>query len=144
MANLNKVFLIGNLTRDPELKYVPSGTAVATFGLAVNRNYTTQTGEKKQDTCFLRIVVWGRQAETCNQYLGKGSLAFIEGRLHYRAWEAEGQKRSTVEVRAERVQFLGRPKASQEGTDPGSEGFEPDVDSPQVQQTDNTVDNPPF
>jgi len=109
MANLNKVFLIGNLTRDPELRYVPSGTAVVNFNMATNRFYTTQTGEKKQETCFVRIVVWGRIAETCGEYLSKGSPVFVEGRLQYRTWEsANGEKRSTLEVRAEKVQFLGR------------------------------------
>jgi len=109
MANLNKVFLIGNLTRDPELRYVPSGTAVANFGLATNRVYTTSSGEKKQETCFVRIVVWGKMAEVCGEYLSKGSPVFIEGRLQYRAWDSpNGEKRSMLEVQAERVQFLGR------------------------------------
>ena len=113
MANLNKIFLIGNLTRDPQLRYAPSGTAVASFGMATNRTYATQTGEKKQETCFVTVVVWGKQAEACNQYLTKGSLVFVEGRLQYRTWDSpEGQKRSALEVRADRVQFLDRlPKA---------------------------------
>lgn len=111
MASLNKVLLLGNLTRNPELRYVPSGTAVASFGLAVNRTYTTQTGEKKDEVCFVNIVVWGKQAENCNQYLNKGSQVLIEGRLTYRVWEQEGQKRNTLEVRADRVQFLGKPRA---------------------------------
>ncbi|MBU4376539.1 MAG: single-stranded DNA-binding protein [Candidatus Omnitrophica bacterium] len=115
MANLNKVFLIGNLTRDPELRYVPSGTAVASFGLATNRTYTAASGEKKQEVCFVRIVVWGRTAEICGEYLSKGSPAFIEGRLQYRAWDSQnGEKRSTLEVRAERVQFLGRKEKTGE------------------------------
>lgn len=114
MANLNRVFLIGNLTRDPELRYVPSGTAVATFGLAVNSIYNTQAGEKKQEVCFIKIVAWGRTAELCGEYLSKGSPIFIEGRLQYRAWDgANGEKRSTLEVRADRIQFLGRPSGSQ-------------------------------
>ena len=109
MANLNKVFLIGNLTRDPELRYVPSGTAVANFGIATNRVYTTSSGEKKQETCYVKVVAWGRMAEICGEYLSKGKPVFIEGRLQYRAWDApNGVKRSTLEVRAERVQFLGR------------------------------------
>ncbi|MBI4436327.1 MAG: single-stranded DNA-binding protein [Candidatus Omnitrophica bacterium] len=111
MASLNKVFLMGNLTRDPELRYVPSGTAVASFGLAMNRTYTTQTGEKKEEVCFVTVVVWGKQAESCSQYLNKGSQVLVEGRLSSRSWEQEGQKRSVLEVRAERVQFLGRQKA---------------------------------
>lgn len=109
MANLNKVFLMGNLTRDPELRYVPSGTAVASFGLATNRTYKSSSGEKKQETCFVRVVVWGRTAEICGEYLSKGSPVFVEGRLQYRAWDSpNGEKRSTLEVRAERVQFVGR------------------------------------
>ncbi|MBN1586300.1 MAG: single-stranded DNA-binding protein [Candidatus Omnitrophica bacterium] len=122
MANLNRVFLIGNLTRDPELRYVSSGTAVATFGMAINRPYTTQSGEKREDTCFVRIVVWGRQAETCSQYLNKGSLVFVEGRLVYRTWESEGQKRSALEVRADRVQFLGRTGGREDGSGSDSAG----------------------
>ena len=119
MPNLNKVFLIGNLTRDPELRYVPSGTAVATFGLAINRVFTTQGGERKEETCFVRVVVWGKQAESCSQYLVKGSLVFVEGRLVYRAWESEGQRRTSLEVRADRVQFLDRTKSS--GATPAAE-----------------------
>ncbi|NQV03941.1 MAG: single-stranded DNA-binding protein [Candidatus Omnitrophica bacterium] len=114
MANFNKVFLMGNLTRDPELRYVPSGAPVATFGLAVNRRYVTQQGEKKDEVCFVRIVVFGKQAESCSQHLSKGRLVFIEGRLQYRSWEQDGQKRSMLDVIADRVQFLGGPKPAQE------------------------------
>ena len=107
MASLNKVFLIGNLTRDPELRYVPSGTAVATFTVAVNRVYKSQSGEKKEQTSFIRVVVWGRRAEVCGEYLSKGSPVFIEGRIQSRDWETQdGQKRNTVEVIADNVQFL--------------------------------------
>ena len=107
MASLNKVFLMGNLTRDPELRYVPSGTAVATFTVAVNRVYTSQAGEKKEEVSFIRVVVWGRRAEVCGEYLSKGSPVFVEGRLQSRSWEAQdGQKRNTIEVIADNVQFL--------------------------------------
>lgn len=107
MANLNKVFLIGNLTRDPELRYVPSGTAVATFTIAVNRVYKTKEGEKKEQVSFLRVVVWGRRAEVSGEYLSKGSPVFVEGRLQSRSWETQdGQKRSTVEIIADNIQFL--------------------------------------
>lgn len=107
MASLNKVFLIGNLTRDPELRYVPSGSAVATFTVAVNRVYKTQTGEKKEQTSFIRVVVWGRRGEVCGEYLSKGSPVFLEGRIQSRDWETQdGQKRNTVEVVADNVQFL--------------------------------------
>lgn len=107
MASLNKVFIMGNLTRDPELRYVPSGTAVATFTIAVNRVYTSQAGEKKEEVSFIRVVVWGRRAEVCGEYLSKGNPVFIEGRLQSRSWETQdGQKRSTMEVIADNVQFL--------------------------------------
>jgi single-strand DNA-binding protein len=112
MANLNKVFLIGNLTRDPELRYIPSGTAVTTFTVASNRAYVNQAGEKKEEVCFVRVVVWARRAEVCGEFLSKGSPVFVEGRLQSRTWEDQnGQKRSTIEVIANNVQFLGRGKA---------------------------------
>ena len=109
MANLNKVFLIGNLTRDPELRYTPAGVAVANLGVAVNRRFRDKTGELKEDVCFLTVTVWDKQAEACCQYLQKGSPVFVEGVLQSRSWETEdGKKRSTIDVRAERVQFLGK------------------------------------
>jgi single-strand DNA-binding protein len=112
MANFNKVFLIGNLTKDPELRYTPQGTAVVNLRLAVNRKFRDKNQELKEDTCFVTAVVWNKQAETCNQYLHKGSPVFIEGRLQSRSWEDNaGQKRSVIEVRAERVQFLGSGQA---------------------------------
>ena len=109
MASFNRVLLIGNLTKDPELRYIPSGTAVANLRLAVNSTFKDQAGQRKEETCFVTIVAWGRQAETCHQYLKKGRAVFVEGRLIYRSWEAEGKTRSTMEVRADRVQFLGGP-----------------------------------
>ncbi len=113
MASLNKVFLIGNLTRPPELRYTPSGTAVSDLRLAVNRAYTTQGGDKREETYFLTVVVWGKQAESSAQYLDKGSPVLVEGRLQTREWEGkDGQRRNVVEVVADRVQFLGRGKAA--------------------------------
>ena len=107
MASLNKALLIGNLTRDPELRYVPSGSAVASFTVAMNRVYKLQTGEKKEESSFVRVVVWGRLAEVCGEYLKKGSPVFVEGRLQSRSWDgADGQKRSTLEVIATNIQFL--------------------------------------
>jgi single-strand DNA-binding protein len=127
MAGLNKVFMMGNLTRDPELRYVPSGAPVATFGLAVNRTFMTQHGEKKDEVCFVRVVVFGKQAESCSQYLTKGRLVFIEGRLQYRSWEQDGQKRSTLDIVADRVQFLGsagKPSTdTEEAPGPSKEAF---------------------
>lgn len=112
MASFNRVILLGNLTHDPELKYLPSGTAVATIRVATNRVYTDrQSGEKKEEVCFVDVVAWERQAELCNEYLSKGRPVLIEGRLRYRTWETEdGQKRSKHEVVAERVQFIGSPQ----------------------------------
>ncbi len=131
MASLNKVFLIGNLTRPPELRYTPSGTAVADLRIAVSRSFTTQTGEKRDDTCFLTVVVWGKQAETCGEYLDKGRPIMVEGRLQTREWETkDGQKRSVVEVVAERVQFLGARGAKEPvaapAAVPGGEAFTDD------------------
>ncbi len=109
MANLNKVMLIGNLTRDPELKYTPNGTAVTEFGIAVNRNYK-QGDEWKKDVCYIDLTVWGRQAVNCGEYLSKGSQVFLEGRLRYNTWEVEGKKRSKLDVVADNVLFLTRGK----------------------------------
>ena len=107
MASLNRVLLIGNLTRDPELRYTPGGAAVTSFGLAINTTISRPDGEAKEDVCFVKIVVWGKQAEICKQYLVKGRLVCVEGRLIYRSWQQDGKTRSTLEVRADRVQFLG-------------------------------------
>jgi len=119
MANLNRVFLMGNLTRDPELRYTPSGTAVSNLRIAVNRRFRTQSGETKEETAFITIVAWGKQAETCSQFLSKGRPIFVEGRLQMRSWETpEGQKRNVLEVRASRVQFLGsKPQTSDDVAD---------------------------
>ena len=121
MASLNKVLLIGNLTRPPELRYTPSGTAVADLRLAVNRAYTTQGGDKREETHFLTVVVWGKQAEASAQYLDKGSPIMVEGRLQTREWEdKEGQKRKTTEIVATTVQFLGgRGEGGPGGSSPG-------------------------
>ena len=109
MASYNKVILMGNLTRDPEMKYIPSGTAVTNFGLAMNERYTDrQTGEQRENTCFVDIEAWGRQAEIANEYLSKGRPVFIEGALKFDSWEAEdGSRRSRLSVRAFRIQFIG-------------------------------------
>jgi len=107
MASLNKVFLIGNLTRDPEVRYTPSGAAVGDLGLAVSRRFKSQDGDQKEEVCFVNVTVWGRQAETCAEYLKKGRPVMIEGRLKYDDWEKDGKKFSKLTVTAERVQFLG-------------------------------------
>jgi len=108
-ASLNKVFLMGNLTRDPELRYLPSGQPVTSFSIAMNRVYNSNTGEKKEEVSYVRVVVWARLAEICNEYLKKGSPVFVEGRLQSRSWEGQdGTKRSAIEVVAQNVQFLPR------------------------------------
>ena len=97
--SLNRVQLIGNLTRDPELRYTPSGTAVCSFSIATNRNWTTDTGEKKEEVEFHRIVAWGKLAELCSQFLTKGRKAFVEGRLATRSWTAQdGAQKQTTEI----------------------------------------------
>jgi single-strand DNA-binding protein len=112
MANLNKVMLIGNLTRDPEIRYTPKGTAIAEIGLAVNRNYTTESGEKREEVTFVDVELWGRQAEIAGEYLKKGRPVFIEGRLKLDTWEDKqtGQKKSKMRVVGEGMQFLGGPR----------------------------------
>lgn len=127
MASLNKVFLIGNLTRDPELRYIPSGSAVATFTVAVNRVFNTQAGEKKEQTSFIRVVVWGRRAEVSGEYLSKGSPVFVEGRLQSRDWETQdGQKRNTVEVVADNIQFLRAGSKSGSAAGAGAQSQPPE------------------
>ena len=117
MASVNKVFLMGNLTRDPELRYTPNGAAVANLGLAVNRKYKAGD-EWKEEVCFVDITVWGKQGENCVEYLNKGSPVFVEGRLQFRSWETDdGQKRSKLDVVANNVQFLGRPAGGKAGAD---------------------------
>lgn len=97
--SLNRVQLIGNLTRDPELRYTPNGTAVCSFGLATNRGWTTDTGEKKEEAEFHRVVAWNKLAELCSQFLKKGSKAFVEGRLSTKSWNAQdGSQRSATEI----------------------------------------------
>lgn len=112
---LNKVILIGNLTRDPELRYIPSGQAVASFGLATNRRWTDPSGEKKEETEFHEIVAWGKLAEICNQILSKGRRTYIEGRLRTRSWEApDGTKRTRVEIIASDMKVLDyKPKEAE-------------------------------
>ena len=123
-VNINRVILAGNLTRDQVMRFTPSGTAVTNMGLAVNREYTTKEGEKKKEVAFIGIVVWGKQAQLCQEYLKKGSSILVEGRLQSRSWEtAEKEKRNTLEVTAERVHFLTRRTEEQAI---GEENFEYD------------------
>ena len=136
MASFNRVMLMGNLTRNPELKYTPSGTAVTDLGLAVNESFKNKAGETVEQTCFVDVVVWGRQAETASEFLKKGSPAFIEGRLQFDQWEnQEGEKRSKLRVRAERVQFLSS------GASNGNNSSEFQVDSGKVTPEDSSLDD---
>ena len=141
MASLNKVFLIGNLTRDPELRYTHNGVPVANLGVAVNRKFRDKTGELKEDVCFVTVTVWDKQAEACTQYLQKGKAIFVEGMLQSRTWEtSDGQKRSAIDVRAERVQFLspinGGSKTSTPQATENQNFTEP---IPEVNQQDDVV-----
>ncbi len=122
MASFNKVILVGNLTRDPELRYTPKGTAIAKLGLAVNRVWTSETGEKKEETTFVDVDVFGRTAENVAQYLRKGSPMLVEGRLKLDTWEDKqtNQKRSKLGVVAEVIQFLGSPRSAGETGSAGS------------------------
>ena len=110
MAYLNRVFLIGNLTRDPEIRYIPSGKAVADLRMALSRKYRTASGELKEETCYVSVVAWGRQAETAGEYLKKGSAIMVEGSLRYEQWEKDGEKKNMLRVNADRIQFLDRLK----------------------------------
>jgi single-strand DNA-binding protein len=109
MANLNKVLLLGNDTRDPEVRYTPKGSAVCDLGIAVNRAYTTDSGEKREEVTFVDVTLWGRTAEVASEYLKKGRPVFIEGRLQMDTWDDKqtGQKRSRLRVVAENMQLLG-------------------------------------
>lgn len=112
MGTVNRVFLMGNLTRDPILRKTTTGLTVSDLGMAVSDKYRNKTGDLVETTCFADIVVWGKQAETCGQYLTKGAPVMVEGRLELDQWQTPaGEKRSQLRVRADRVQFLGRAQA---------------------------------
>ncbi|PIR57920.1 MAG: single-stranded DNA-binding protein [Parcubacteria group bacterium CG10_big_fil_rev_8_21_14_0_10_38_31] len=151
--NLNKVLLIGNLTRDPELRSLPSGAQVASFSVATNRVWKDQSGQKKDDTQFHNIVVFGKQAEIVAQYLKKGSSALIEGRIQNRSWDGpDGNKRYRTEIVAERVQFGPRRndgQASSASQGQGAEGHEEGsknegVDTIEYPEDDINPDEIPF
>ncbi len=120
MASVNKVILVGNCTRDPEVRYTPKGTAVTDLGLAMNRYYSSDGGEKREETTFVDVTLWGRQAEVAAEYLKKGRPVYIEGRLQMDSWEDKnsGQKRSKLKVVGEQMQLLG----SREGGGGGGGG----------------------
>lgn len=109
MASLNKIMLIGNVGSDPEMRYTPNGKAVTSFRMATNYRYVSSDGERREETEWFRVSAWGKQAESCNQYLSKGKRVYVEGRLHSRSWEGQdGQMRTSLEVSANRVIFLDR------------------------------------
>lgn len=121
MASFNRVILVGNLTRDPEVRYIPSGTAVCDLGLAINeRRKNSSTGEWIDEVVYVEVTLWGRTAEVAGEYLVKGSPVLIEGRLRMDTWEKEGEKRSKLRVVGERMQMLGSKGAQQAGASPRS------------------------
>jgi single-strand DNA-binding protein len=124
MANLNKVMLIGNLTRDPELRYTPKGTAVTDISLAINRVWTNEQNARQEETIFVEVTLWGRQAELAQQYLSKGRMAYIEGRLQMDTWDDKetGKKRSKLKVIGENLQFLPDGKGGNGGGAPHANG----------------------
>jgi single-strand DNA-binding protein len=136
MANLNKVMLIGNLTRDPELRYTPKGTAVADIGLAINRVWTNEQNQRQEETTFVDVTLWGRQAELAQQYLTKGRGAYIEGRLQMDTWDDKqtGQKRSKLKVVGENLQFLPDGKGGSGG---GQGGGSPQASRPSAPPRSN-------
>src|SRR5712671_3349469 len=117
MASFNKVILLGNLTRDPEVRYTPKGTAVTDLGLAVNRTYTADNGEKREEVTFVDVTFWGRTAEVAGEYLKKGRPVFVEGRLQLDSWDdkTSGQKRTKLKVIGENMQMLGAPRGGGSG-----------------------------
>lgn len=149
MASLNKVILIGNLTRDPEIRYTPKGSAVCDLGLAVNRRYTTESGERQEEVTFLDVVLWGKQAELAGQYLHKGRAVFIEGRLQMDTWEdkASGQKRSKIKIVSENMQFIdskgGAPRGGGEHDEEGGGGGASRAPARPAQRTAAASSRPP-
>ena len=146
MASFNKVMIIGNLTRDPEIKYTPKGTAIADIGLAVNRNYTTEGGEKREEVTFIDVTLWGRVAEIVGEYCKKGRPLFVEGRLQLDTWDDKqtGQKRSKLRVVCENFQMLGSRDGGGEGGGGGrsSGGGKPSKSAPAAE--DSADDDIPF
>jgi len=147
MASYNRVILLGNLTRDPELRYIASGTAVTDFGLAVNEKRKNANGELIEETTFVDVTLWARNAEVASEYLSKGSPALIEGRLKYDAWETQdGQKRSKLKVVGERIQLLGtRGQGGGEGGGPrpAARQSQQDTQYSQAAPPDEAFDAPP-
>ena len=143
MANLNKVMLIGNLTRDPELRYTPKGTAVADIGMAINRVWNNDAGQKQEETTFVDVTLWGRQAELAEKYLGKGRGVYIEGRLQLDTWDDKetGKKRSKLKVVGENLQFLpdGKGGSGSGGQRPQGEAAPAASPAPAVEEDEDDI-----
>lgn len=145
MANLNRVFLMGNLTRDPELRYTPAGLAVASFGIAINSTWTSKTGEKKEEVCYVDISIFGRKAEVIGEYFSKGNPIFIEGRLQYNQWETkDGQKRNALRVVADSFEFIGGSTKRPEGANISAKGGKSPEDAPMDVNLDINNEEIPF
>jgi single-strand DNA-binding protein len=162
MANLNKVFLMGNLTRDPELRYTPSGSPVCQFGMAINRVYKTSAGEQREEVCFVDVVMWGQRGVVISEYFTKGRPIFIEGRLQYDSWETPEGRRNRLRVVAENFEFVGgrgpgggddrapaeRPQrgrsAPRGGAAPERQGSQESAPEPQEETYDVGEDEIPF
>ena len=139
MASLNKVLLIGNLTSDPEVRYLQDGKPVADIRIASNDKYKLKSGEQKESTVFVDLVAWGTLAETCGKYLQKGSEIFVEGKLQFEQWEKDGKKYSRIKVRADKIQFLSRTVKSENQSD-----AEPEPKAKPAPYVPNDEDLPDF
>lgn len=135
--SVNKVLLLGRLGKDPELKYTPGGAAVCNFSVATTETWTDKQGNKQEKTEWTRIVVWGKLAELCNQYLAKGRQAFIEGRLETRSWEKDGQKHYVTEVIASTVQFIGGAPGGNRGAGDSNQSSGPEQEAANSGKSEN-------
>ena len=144
MASLNKVILMGNLTRDPNLKQVNSGTSVCDFGIAVNRRYRSQAGELMEEACFIEVTVWGKQAESTSKYMKKGNLILLEGRLRFEQWQdQEGKNRSRLSVVAENITFMPKEvnKVNDKNNFSSPQNNDNNYSAPQGKNNDVNFDN---
>jgi len=144
MANLNKVMLMGNMTRDPQLSYLPSQTPVVEFGLATTRRYKKQDGTQGEETCFVDCQMFGKRAEVINQYFKKGEPIFVEGRLKFDSWEKDGQKRSKLRVFVENFEFLGRGGGQSSGQQGGYQSGSGAPSAPEAPYGGGMDDDIPF
>jgi single-strand DNA-binding protein len=144
MANYNKVLLMGNLTRDPQLRYTPNQQAVCDFGLAINRKWKAADGTMKDEVCFVDCTAWGRTAETIQKYLTKGQPLFVEGRLHFHSWDGpDGKKRSKLDVVVNQFQFIGAPKGGAGGQGGAGPAAAPTQDAKRQETSGAEEQKPP-